>query len=163
VCELAVTRTGGVARLIEDRVRNTFGDLALMEPLAVHVSGCPHGCSQHHVAAIGLQGSVRKLGGTPVPHYFVLAGGAVEEDGARFATLAGKVAARRAPEAVTRLSLFAERAEGERAADLRARPERAQARRRPQTWRRDVRAGDLAEPGAGEGFGPKAQRGVRAA
>ena len=164
VCELAVTSTRDVARLIEDRVRNTFGDLALMEPLAVHVSGCPHGCSQHHVAAIGLQGSVRKLGGRAVPQYFVLAGGAVDEGGARFATLAGKVPARRAPEAVTRLIALwlAERAEGERAAEFFARvPERVRAAIADlqDLATEDAHADDFVEPGAGS----EVQNGERAA
>jgi len=103
-CRLAVTRTRDVARLVEERIRGTVGAAALSAPLAVRVSGCPNGCSQHHLAAIGLQGSARKLGTRAAPQYFLLLGGGLADDGARFARLACKIPARRVPEAVRRLT-----------------------------------------------------------
>jgi sulfite reductase (NADPH) hemoprotein beta-component len=101
-CRMAVTHTRGVARLIEERVR-AFGGAAGSTPLSVRVSGCPNGCSQHHVAAIGLQGSARKVGSRAAPQYFVLVGGGVSVGGATFGRLAGKIPARRVPAAVERL------------------------------------------------------------
>lgn len=116
-CRLAVTGTRGVARRIEQRVRTRLGEAALEAALPIHVSGCPNGCSQHHVAAIGLQGSVRKVAGRAVAQYFVLLGGSAADGAARFGTLAAKIPARRIPEAVERLTLFflSERREGETA------------------------------------------------
>jgi sulfite reductase (NADPH) hemoprotein beta-component len=75
------------------------------------------------VAAIGLQGSVRKVDGRPAPQYFVLLGGGTDEAGARFGRLAAKVPARRLPAAVERLlDLYAaERAPGETATAFLAR------------------------------------------
>jgi sulfite reductase beta subunit-like hemoprotein len=67
------------------------------------MSGCPNGCGQHHIAGLGFQGSIRKLGDRVVPQYFVLVGGAVEETGATFGRLAAKIPARRIPQAVERL------------------------------------------------------------
>lgn len=168
VCELAVARTRDVAWLIGERVRASLGSPALAARLPVHVSGCPHGCSQHHLAAIGLQGSVRKLGARAVPHYFVLVGGAIlEGGGARFAKLAGKVPANRAPEAVERLVALwlAERNDGERAADFfagaldRARTAIADL----EELRIDDAREDLVASGAREAFRPGAQEGGRAA
>ncbi|MGC3999347.1 MAG: nitrite/sulfite reductase [Anaeromyxobacter sp.] len=113
-CRLAVTRSRGIAEAVEARVR---GDAALAAlPADVNVSGCPNGCGQHHVSAIGLQGSARKVDGRPAPQYFVLVGGGDAGDGkAAFGRIAAKVPARRAPEAVARLlGLYQrERAAGE--------------------------------------------------
>jgi sulfite reductase (NADPH) hemoprotein beta-component len=117
VCRLGVTRTRAIAGLVVERVRERLGAEALGARLPVHVSACPNGCSQHHLAAIGLQGSARRLGARAVPQYFVLLGGGVGPQGATFAKVAGKVPARRVPEAVERLTALylAERAPGEEA------------------------------------------------
>jgi len=168
VCRTAITRTREVALLVEERVRSALGARAAEAPLQVNVSGCPNGCSQHHLAAIGLQGSARKVGGRSVPQYFVLVGGGAGEDGARFGKLAAKVPARRIPEAVERLvALYlAGRAEGEAAADFFARAhERAKAVLAPLEELRieDARAEDFVEPGRDEVFSPAAQEGECAA
>ena len=105
-CRLAVTGTRELARDVDAHVRGSLGARALSERLPVHVSGCPNGCSQHHLAAIGLQGSLRKLGGRGVPQYFLLLGGGVGDEGARFGKLAAKIPRRRVPEAVERLTEF---------------------------------------------------------
>jgi sulfite reductase (NADPH) hemoprotein beta-component len=69
----------------------------------------------HHVAGLGFQGGLRKVGGRPVPQYHVLAGGDAGGETARFGRLVAKIPARRIVEAVGRLvSLYeAKRAEGE--------------------------------------------------
>jgi sulfite reductase beta subunit-like hemoprotein len=168
VCRLAVTRTRGVARLVGDAVRGRLGEAALAAALPVHVSGCPNGCSQHHLAAIGLQGSARKLAGRAVPQYFVLLGGGVGEAGAAFGKLAGKVPARRAAEVVERLAALylAERREGEAAGPFFERAlDRAKAVVAPfeQLRVEDARAEDFVEPGATEDFRPDVQAGECAA
>ena len=88
-----------------------------MPGLDIKISGCPNGCGQHHIAGIGFQGSVRKVGGRAVPQYFLMVGGGVDGEAASFGRLAAKVPARRIPEAVERLiALYtAERAPGETA------------------------------------------------
>src|SRR4029434_3971211 len=67
------------------------------------ISGCPNGCGQHHIATIGFQGSIRKLGDRVVPQYFVMLGGGAGQDTASFGRLTAKIPARRVPEAVDRL------------------------------------------------------------
>jgi sulfite reductase (NADPH) hemoprotein beta-component len=116
-CALAVTRTRGLGRRIEAAVRERLGADGTAAALPVHASGCPNGCSQHHLAAIGLQGSLRKLGDQAVPQCFVMLGGGVDEAGASFGKLAAKVPGRRVPEAVAALAALylAERREGEAA------------------------------------------------
>jgi sulfite reductase (NADPH) hemoprotein beta-component len=167
-CRQAVTRTRDVARLVEDRVRTGLGAPAVETPLHVAVSGCPNGCSQHHLAAIGLQGSARKLSGRSVPQYFVSVGGGAGADGARFGKLAAKVPARRVPEAVERLVglYLAERRGAETAGDFFSRTlDRARAVLRPLEDLRveDARAEDFVEPGATEDFAPAVQEGECAA
>ncbi|HWW95652.1 MAG TPA: nitrite/sulfite reductase [Vicinamibacteria bacterium] len=116
-CRLAVTQSRGLGRLLGDHLRARPELVALAGELPIKISGCPNGCGRHHVAGIGFQGSVRKVGDRVVPQYFVMVGGGVDDAGARFGRLAAKIPVRRAPEAVERLlALFqAERAEGETA------------------------------------------------
>ena len=116
-CRLAVTQSRGLGRLLGDHLRESPELAAVAEDLKIKISGCPNGCGLHHVAGIGFQGSVRRLGDRVVPQYFVMVGGAVHEDGARFARLAAKIPVRRVPEALDRLLAHyrAERTEGETA------------------------------------------------
>lgn len=166
-CRIAVTRTRGIARLVDDAVR-TLGPEALAARVPVHLSGCPNGCSQHHVAAIGLQGSARKLGTRAIPQVFVLLGGGVGDAGASFGKLAAKVPARRAPEAVRRLVelYLAGREPGEHAHEFFARAfERAREVVAPLEELRleDAAPEDFVEPGATEPFRPDSQEGECAA
>jgi len=67
--------------------------------LKIKISGCPNGCGLHHIAGVGFQGGLRKVGTKTVPQYFVMVGGAVNDDGATF----GRTPARRIPVALERL------------------------------------------------------------
>jgi sulfite reductase (NADPH) hemoprotein beta-component len=119
-CRLAVTQSRGLARLLEQHLRSRPELINAAEDLKIKISGCPNGCGQHHIAGIGFQGSIRRLGSKVLPQYFVLLGGAVGENGARFGRLAAKIPARRLPQAVDRLiDLYvADRANGESATDF---------------------------------------------
>jgi sulfite reductase (NADPH) hemoprotein beta-component len=103
-CKLAVTQSRGLAQTLGDHLRATPALIALAPSLDVKVSGCPNGCGQHHIAAVGFQGSLRKVEGRAVPQYFVMVGGGVGESGATFGRLAAKVPARRSPIALERLA-----------------------------------------------------------
>jgi sulfite reductase beta subunit-like hemoprotein len=102
-CRLAVTQSRGLGRLLEDQLRARPDLIAKADGASIKISGCPNGCGQHHIATIGFQGSVRRIGGRAVPQYFVMVGGGVSEQGASFGRLAAKVPARRIPEVVERL------------------------------------------------------------
>ncbi|MHB8417021.1 MAG: nitrite/sulfite reductase [Myxococcales bacterium] len=108
-CRLAVTASRGVAQLLGEHLRARGAPQSLAAATDIKVSGCPNGCGQHHVAAIGLQGGVRRLGDRLAPQYLVMVGGGISGDGATFGRLAGKVPARRVPEAVDRLLALYER------------------------------------------------------
>src|SRR5206468_11194013 len=124
-CRLAVTQSRGLGRLLEDHLRARPDLIAKADGTSIKISGCPNGCGRHHIATIGFQGSVRRVGGRAVPQYFVMVGGGATESGASFARLAAKIPARRLPVAVERLiALYAaERHPGEAASDYFARVE----------------------------------------
>jgi sulfite reductase (NADPH) hemoprotein beta-component len=103
-CKLAVTQSRGLGRMIEEHVRANPRLIPLAPTLDIKVSGCPNGCGQHHIAAVGFQGSLRKVEGKPAPQYFVMIGGGVSIDGATFGRIAAKIPARRGPQAVERLA-----------------------------------------------------------
>jgi sulfite reductase (NADPH) hemoprotein beta-component len=102
-CRLAVTQSRGLGRLLEDHLRARPDLIAAADGAHIKISGCPNGCGQHHIATIGFQGSVRRLGARAVPQYFVMVGGGTTAQGASFARTAAKIPARRIPQALERL------------------------------------------------------------
>jgi sulfite reductase (NADPH) hemoprotein beta-component len=105
-CRLAVTQSRGLGRELTEFL-SSRPDLVAMIPSGkgnVKISGCPNGCGQHHIASIGFQGSVRKVGGKAIPQYFVLVGGGCGDDGiARFGKVVSKVPVHRMNDVVERL------------------------------------------------------------
>ncbi|MBS1148797.1 MAG: Ferredoxin--nitrite reductase [Myxococcaceae bacterium] len=101
-CKLAVTTSRGVAQLIGDHLLNQQLS-PQAEKTNIKVSGCPNGCAQNHISAIGLQGGIRKVGARLMPQYHVTIGGGVDTNGAQFGRLVAKIPARRIPEAIDRL------------------------------------------------------------
>ena len=117
-CRIAVTQSRGLGHLLGEHLRARPELSAAAGPGDIKISGCPNGCGQHHIASIGFQGSIRRLGERAVPQYFVMVGGGADGEGEAFGRIAAKIPARRAPEAVDRLvDLYeAERRDGERLA-----------------------------------------------
>jgi len=103
-CRLAVTQSRGLGRLLADGLAERPDIVAALPALDIKISGCPNGCGQNHIAGIGFQGSLRKVGGRPAPHYFVLVGGGTIDGVTTFGRLAATVPARRAFEALERLT-----------------------------------------------------------
>jgi sulfite reductase (NADPH) hemoprotein beta-component len=102
-CKLAVTQSRGLGQAVEQQLRATPALIDMARTLDIKVSGCPNGCGQHHIAAIGFQGSLRKVEGRAIPQYFIQIGGGIDADRTTFGRLAAKVPARRAPQALERL------------------------------------------------------------
>jgi sulfite reductase beta subunit-like hemoprotein len=102
-CRLAVTQSRGLGRELTEHL-SAHPELVDLVPAGdIKISGCPNGCGQHHVAAIGFQGSVRKVGGRAVPQYFVLTGGGATSEGAHFGKVVSKVPVHRLTDALDRL------------------------------------------------------------
>ena len=101
-CRLAVTQSRGLGRLLADRLVERPDLVSRVAGLNIKISGCPNGCGQHHIAGIGFQGSLRKVGGRPAPHYCVMVGGGTADD-TSFGRLVASIPARRSVEALERL------------------------------------------------------------
>jgi sulfite reductase beta subunit-like hemoprotein len=102
-CRLAVTQSRGLGRLLTEHLEPREDLVHAVPGLNIKISGCPNGCGQHHIAGIGFQGSLRKVGGRPAPHYFVMVGGGTSEGITTFGRHAATVPVRRCGEAVDRL------------------------------------------------------------
>ena len=113
-CRLAVTQSRGLGRTLTEHL-SANPNLVFAVPAGdIKISGCPNGCGQHHIAAIGFQGSVRKVAGKAIPQYFVLVGGGVTNAGAHFGKVVSKIPARRLTEALERLvGLYRDQREGD--------------------------------------------------
>jgi sulfite reductase (NADPH) hemoprotein beta-component len=103
-CRLAVTQSRGLARLLTEHLSARPDVVDRTHNGTIKISGCPNGCGQHHVGAIGFQGSVRKVAGRALPQYFVLVGGGPADDGQTyFGKVVAKVPVHRIPQALDRL------------------------------------------------------------
>jgi sulfite reductase beta subunit-like hemoprotein len=115
-CKLGITSSMGLNRAIKQRVEEMEISDELTRKIHIKMSGCPNGCSQHHIANIGFYGASLKVGGRQMPAYIPHIGGNYEGGEVIFGTrLKSRLPAKRVPEAVARwIELYeAERDEGE--------------------------------------------------
>ena len=115
-CKLGITSSMGLNAAVRERI----GEMQITDPLTrqVHIkmSGCPNGCSQHHIANIGFYGASIKVGEHTIPAYVAHIGGNYEGGEVVYGTrLKVRLAAKRVPDAVERwLRMYeSERREGE--------------------------------------------------
>ena len=115
-CKLGITSSMGLNAAVRERV----AEMDIQDPLTkrVHIkmSGCPNGCSQHHIANIGFYGASIKVGEHTIPAYVAHIGGQYEGGEVVYGTrLKVRLAAKRVPDAVERwLRMYeTERTEGE--------------------------------------------------
>jgi sulfite reductase beta subunit-like hemoprotein len=120
-CKLGITASMGLNRALQQKV----ADMEITDPLTkkVHLkmSGCPNGCSQHHIGTIGFYGASLKVNGHQMPAYIPHIGGRAENGEVVYgARLKVRLPAKRVPEAVERwLRMYeAEREEGEEFCDF---------------------------------------------
>jgi sulfite reductase (ferredoxin) len=115
-CKLGITSSMGLNRAIKERVDEMEISDALTKRIHIKMSGCPNGCSQHHIANIGFYGASLKVGGRQMPAYIPHVGGNYEGGEVIFGTrLKSRLPAKRVPEAVERwIKLYeADRSEDE--------------------------------------------------
>lgn len=115
-CKLGITSSMGLNRAIRERLEAMAIEDALTRAIHVKMSGCPNGCSQHHIANIGFYGASLKVGGRQMPAYIPHVGGSYEGGEVAFGTrLKSRLPAKRVPDAVERwVRLYeGERADGE--------------------------------------------------
>jgi len=115
-CKLGITSSMGLNRAVKERVEQMGIEDELTRRIHIKMSGCPNGCSQHHISNIGFYGASLKVGGRQMPAYIPHIGGNFEGGEVVFGKrLKSRLPAKRVPEAVQRwIELYqAERAEGE--------------------------------------------------
>ncbi len=115
-CKLGITSSMGLNAAIRERLAEMQVTDPLSRRIHIKMSGCPNGCSQHHIANIGFYGASIKVGERTIPAYIPHIGGNYEGGeviyGGRLKT---RLAAKRVPDAVERwVRMYeAERREGE--------------------------------------------------
>ncbi len=115
-CKLGITASMGLNEAVQAKVESMNITDPLTREIHIKMSGCPNGCSQHHLAAIGFYGASLKVGGRTIPAYIPHLAGNYENGRVVFGKrLKSRLPAKRVPEAVERWLRFyeAERLEGE--------------------------------------------------
>jgi len=106
----------GLNRAVKERLETMEITDSLTKKIHIKMSGCPNGCSQHHIANIGFYGASLKVGERQIPAYIPHIGGNYEGGEVIFGTrLKSRLPAKRVPEAVERwIELYeSEREQGE--------------------------------------------------
>jgi len=102
-CKMGITSSMGLNKAIKERLEAMDVRDGLTRRIHIKMSGCPNGCSQHHIANIGFYGASLKVGGRQVPAYIPHVGGNYEGGEVVFGTrLKSRLPAKRVPEAVER-------------------------------------------------------------
>jgi len=102
-CKLGITASMGLNKAVQDRLESLQLDDPLTRKIHIKMSGCPNGCSQHHIANIGFYGASMKVGGRQIPAYVAhLAGQYDKGDVAMGKRLKVRLPAKRVPDAVER-------------------------------------------------------------
>jgi sulfite reductase (ferredoxin) len=115
-CKLGITSSMGLNRAVQERIESMNITDPLTRGIHIKMSGCPNGCSQHHIGNIGFYGASIKVGQHTIPAYVAHIGGNYEGGEIVYgARLAVRLPAKRVPEAVERWirAYEAEREEGE--------------------------------------------------
>lgn len=108
-CKLGITASMGLNAAIHERIKQMNITDPLTKKTVVRMSGCPNGCSQHHIANIGFNGASMKFDGKQVPAYLVQVGGRGADGKVNFGQrLKLRLPAKRVPDAVERWLRFYE-------------------------------------------------------
>ena len=105
----------GLNKAVQERLEEMNIDDPLTKRVHIKMSGCPNGCSQHHIADIGFYGASIKVKDKTIPAYVAHVGGRYE--GGQVAMgqrLKVRLPAKRVPDAIERwLDLYEERREAD--------------------------------------------------
>jgi sulfite reductase beta subunit-like hemoprotein len=108
-CKLGITSSMGLNRAVQKRLLEMDITDPLTRKIHIKMSGCPNGCSQHHLATIGFYGASMKVGEHTIPAYIPHIGGSYENGEVRFGDrLKSRLPAKRVPDAVERWVRFYE-------------------------------------------------------
>ena len=115
-CKLGITSSMGLNRAVQERIESMSITDPLTRGIHIKMSGCPNGCSQHHIGNIGFYGASIKVGEHTIPAYVAHIGGNYEGGEIVYgARLKVRLPAKRVPEAVERwIRAYEARARGRR-------------------------------------------------
>jgi sulfite reductase beta subunit-like hemoprotein len=115
-CKLGITSSMGLNAAVKERLEEMQIEDELTRRIHVKMSGCPNGCSQHHIANIGFYGASIRVGDKTIPASIPHIGGNYENGEIIYGTrLRLRLPSKRVPEALERWLRFyqAERTDGE--------------------------------------------------
>lgn len=115
-CKLGITSSMGLNHAVRERIESMDITDPLTRQMHIKMSGCPNGCSQHHIGNIGFYGASIKVGEHTIPAYVAHIGGNYEGGEIVYGTrLKVRLPAKRVPDAVERWirKYEAEREDGE--------------------------------------------------
>ena len=140
-CKLGITASMGLNAELQKRLEEMEITDPLTKQIHIKMSGCPNGCSQHHIATIGFYGASIKVGEHTIPAYIPHIAGNFEGGDVVFGhRLKARLPAKRVPEAVERwIRNYEEKRERRRELQRLRRPHRL----------RPVRGADLGPEAAG--------------
>jgi sulfite reductase beta subunit-like hemoprotein len=102
-CKLGITSSMGLNAAIRERLAEMQITDDLTRKIHIKMSGCPNGCSQHHIGNIGFYGASIKVGEHTIPAYVAHIGGHYEGGEIKYGTrLKVRLPAKRVPDAVER-------------------------------------------------------------
>lgn len=119
-CKLGITSSQGVAAAIRQAIVSWNIDDPLVDEIYIKASGCPNGCSQHHLGAIGLQGSSFSANNATIPCFDIFLGGGNYIGGSKYGVRVARVPSKRIPQAIRKIidHYLAHRHDGERFIDF---------------------------------------------
>jgi len=129
-CKLGISSSRGLAADLHKKFKNGMSDLADRDDLKIKISGCFNSCGQHHIADIGLFGSVQRKGQKTAPVFQLVLGGTTKSNAKSYGLTVSKVSSHQVSDAIRKLTTFydAEKKEGETLADVVERVGRARIR-----------------------------------
>ena len=119
-CKLGITASMGLNRALQNKIEEMEISDELTKKIHLKMSGCPNGCSQHHIGSIGFYGASLKVNGHQMPAYIPHIGGDTRNGEIVYGgRLKVRLPAKRVPEAVERwIRMYEdERNEGEEFVD----------------------------------------------
>jgi sulfite reductase beta subunit-like hemoprotein len=102
-CKLGITSSMGLNAAVKERIDGMDIQDPLTKRIHVKMSGCPNGCSQHHIANIGFYGASIRVGDKTIPASIPHIGGTYEGGTVGYGVrLKARIPSKRVPEAVER-------------------------------------------------------------
>jgi sulfite reductase (ferredoxin) len=105
-CKLGISSSRGLAAELHERFSNGLQEVGERNDLKIKISGCFNSCGQHHIADIGLFGSVQRKQNHTAPVFQVVLGGTMQRNAASYGLAVGKVPSHNAVRAIEKLSKF---------------------------------------------------------